>query len=196
MKNGPRESHKKNVINIMTEQEILRLQEANGQRSFYLVLVGKFFHACGCGAFALSRATGYRVMRKQRKWGEVMVCGFPIDRFDLVRDRIRDAGGDIYSQDDKTWMFRGLNGTPDPQMVCEPAPKPEPKPQELTASTENLPAADGYGWLAEAVRGFNLSQSTPMDAMLFVNDLQHRLNNNADTTTGACESPAGHGLQE
>ena len=195
MKNGPRESHQKNVT-IMTEQEILRQQEANGQQSFYLVLVGKFFHACGCGAFALSRATGYRVMRKQRKWGEVMVCGFPIDRFDLVRDRIRDAGGDIYSQDDRTWMFRGLNGTPDPQMVCEPAPKPEPKPQELTASTENHPAADGYGWLAEAVRGFNLSQSTPMDAMLFVNDLQHRLNNNADTTTGACESPAGHGLQE
>ena len=48
----------------MTEQEILRLQEANGQRSFYLVLVGKFLHACGNGAFALSRATGYRVVRK------------------------------------------------------------------------------------------------------------------------------------
>ena len=77
----------------MTEQEILRLQEVNGQRSFYLVLVGKFFHACGNGAFALSRATGYRVVRKQRRWGEVVLCGFPIDRFDLVRDRIRAAGG-------------------------------------------------------------------------------------------------------
>ena len=48
----------------MTEQEILRLQEVNGQRSFYLVLVGKFLHACGNGAFALSRATGYRVLAR------------------------------------------------------------------------------------------------------------------------------------
>ena len=180
----------------MTEQEILRLQEANGQRSFYLVLVGKFLHACGNGAFALSRATGYRVVRKQRKWGEVLVCGFPIDRFDLVRDRIRDAGGDIASQDSKTWMFRGLDGTPDPQMVCEPAPKPEPKPQTQYATTENLPAAGGYGWLAEAVRGYNLSQSTPMDAMMFLDTLQHRLNDADTTITGACGSPAGHGLQE
>lgn len=172
---------------------MLRQQEANGQQSFCLVLVGKFLHACGCGAFALSRATGYRVMRKQRKWGEVMVCGFPIDRFDLVRDRIRDAGGDIYSMDDKTWMFRGLDGTPDPQMVCEPAPKTEPKPQEQLTTV--APAADGYGWLAEAVRGFNLSQSTPVDAILFINDLQHRLSD-AGTTSVACESPAGHGLQE
>jgi len=77
----------------MTEQEILRLQEANGQHSFYLVLVGKFLHACGHGAFALSRATGYRVRRKQRRWGEVVVCGFPIDRFDQVRQQLRDAGG-------------------------------------------------------------------------------------------------------
>lgn len=178
----------------MTEQEILRLQEANGQRSFYLVLVGKFLHACGHGAFALSRATGYRVMRKQRKWGEVMVCGFPIDRFDQVRDRIRDAGGDISSQNDKIWMFRGPDGTPDPQMVCEPAPKPEPlsKGQMATAA----PAAGDYGWLAEAVRGFNLSRSTPVDAMMFINTLQHRLTDADTTTTGACESPAGHGLQE
>jgi len=180
----------------MTEQEILRQQELNGQRSFLLVLVGRFLHAYGNGAFALSRTTGYRVMRKQRKWGEVLTCGFPIDRFDQVRDRIREAGGDISSQDSKTWMFRGLDGTPDSRMVCEPAPKPEPRPQ--AAPTVGQPAAESYGWLAEAVRGFNLSQSTPMDAMLFVSTLQHRLNDTDTTTTTtiACESPVGHGLQE
>lgn len=189
----------------MTEQDILRQQEANGQRSFYLVLVGRFLHAYGNGAFALSRATGYRVMRKQRRCGEVLTCGFPIDRFDLVRDRIRDAGGDIYSQDDKTWMFRGLNGTPDPQMVCESAPKPEPKPQ--AAPKESQLAASGYGWLAEAVRGFNLSLSTPMDAMMLIGTLQQRLKeDNADEVPQeperqpalgiACESPSGQGLTE
>ena len=90
MKNGPRKSKTKTT---MTEREILRQQDLNGQRSFYLVLVGKFLHACGNGAFALSRATGYRVRRKQRKWGEVLVVGFPADRLDLVRQQLRDAGG-------------------------------------------------------------------------------------------------------
>lgn len=178
----------------MTEREILERQEQTDNREYLLVLVGSFLHAYGNGAFALSRATGYRVMRKQRRWGEVVVCGFPIDRFDLVRDRIRDAGGDIASQDSKTWMFRGLDGTPDQQMVCEPDPKPAPQPQ--AAPAEHRPAAGGYGWLAEAVRGYNLSQSTPMDAMMFLDTLQHRLNDADTTITGACGSPAGHGLQE
>ena len=77
----------------MTEREILDRQEQTGNQQFLLVLVGSFLHAYGNGAFALSRVTGYRVRRKQRRWGEVVLCGFPIDRFDLVRDRIRAAGG-------------------------------------------------------------------------------------------------------
>ena len=162
-----------------------------------MVLVGSFLHAYGNGAFALSRVTGYRVRRKQRKWGEVLTCGFPAIHFDLVRQQLRDAGGEVEQVDDKTYLFRGPDGTPDPQMVCEPAPKPEPKPQTQYATTENLPAACGYGWLAEAVRAYNLSQSTPMDAMLFISTLQQRLKETDDKErNAACESPAGHGLQE
>ena len=52
----------------MTEKEILEKQEASGNQVFYLMLVGKFFLAYGYGAFALSRGTGYRVMRKARIW--------------------------------------------------------------------------------------------------------------------------------
>ena len=51
---------------IMTEKEILQQQEANDQIAFYLIAVGMFYHAYGCGAFALSRATGYRVLRGHR----------------------------------------------------------------------------------------------------------------------------------
>ena len=40
----------------MTEKEILQQQESNGQTAFYLMAVGMFYHAYGCGAFALSRA--------------------------------------------------------------------------------------------------------------------------------------------
>ena len=35
--------------------------------------VGMFYHAYGCGAFALSRATGYRVLCKHRKGGDILV---------------------------------------------------------------------------------------------------------------------------
>ena len=50
----------------MTEKEILQQQESNGQTAFYLMAVGMFYHAYGCGAFALSRATGYRVLSMPR----------------------------------------------------------------------------------------------------------------------------------
>ena len=56
----------------MTEQDVLRRQDTNGQTEFYLILVGQFYHAYGHGAFALSRVTGYHVLRKQRKWGELL----------------------------------------------------------------------------------------------------------------------------
>ena len=174
----------------MTEQEILKLQENNGNSAFYLMLIGKFLHAYGHGAFALARATGYRVLRKQRKSGEVLTCGFPMDRLDTVRQRLRDAGGTIEPLGENTFLFRDLDGTPDLKMVCNPQPKAV-SPQE-----RQEPAAND-SWLAEAVRGFNLSLSTPMEAMLFIGTLQQRLQETDDKErNAACESPAGHGLQE
>ena len=77
----------------MTEREILERQEQTDNREYLLVLVGSFLQAYGNGAFALSRATGYRVVRKQRKWGEVLTCGFPAIQFDRVRLQVYAAGG-------------------------------------------------------------------------------------------------------
>ena len=79
----------------MTEKEILQQQESNGQTAFYLMAVGMFYHAYGCGAFALSRATGYRVLSKHRKGGDILTCGFPANQLDMVLQRIRDAGGEV-----------------------------------------------------------------------------------------------------
>ena len=71
----------------MTEKEILQQQESNGQTAFYLMAVGMFYHAYGCGAFALSRATGYRVLPKHRKGGDILTWVRPGDGsliFDLA----------------------------------------------------------------------------------------------------------------
>ena len=74
-----------NINDVMTEREVLDIQEKNGNQEFLLILIGSFLHAYGYGAFALARATGYRVLRKQRKWGEVLTCGFPISKLDDIR---------------------------------------------------------------------------------------------------------------
>ena len=66
----------------MTEKEILQQQEQNEQKVFYLIAVGMFYHAYGGGAFALSRATDYRVLRKHRKGGDILVCGFPANQLE------------------------------------------------------------------------------------------------------------------
>ena len=176
----------------MTEKEIIDLQEKSGNQVFYLMLVGKFFLAYGHGAFALSRGTGYRVMRKPRKTGPVITCGFPIERLDTVLQRVRDAGGRIEPLEQRLYRFSGLDGTPDERMVCEqmPATARSGATGDTVVGQAAVPTGCG-DWLREAVLSFNLSMSTPLDAMNFIGRLQQKLK-----TSIACESPAGQGLQE
>ena len=189
----------------MTEKEILNLQEENGQSAYYLMLVGTLYHAYGCGAFALARATGYRVVRKHRRGGEILTCGFPMSQLDTVVSRVRAAGGSVEAAEGKTYLFSGLDGTPDEKLIAEQ------RPQTVTPSSkEVLQSEVPFSWLADELLSFNLSLSTPMDAMNLIARLQKRLReeqkkqeespgHQAKETTIlgiACESPAGHGLQE
>ena len=183
----------------MTEKEVLDLQNERGNQEFFLILIGSFLHAYGHGAFALSRCTGYRVIRKQRKQlGEVLTAGFPIAKLDSVSEKILAAGGEIENVDEKTWIFRGIDGTPDESMISE-------------SLTPNSPPLLGEGagvGLADEILGFNLSLSTPMDAMNFIAKLQQQIKKDiaekvqgADCPQGkapgiACESPSGHGSTE
>ena len=191
----------------MTEKEVLQQQENNGQKAFYLIAVGIFYHAYGCGAFALSRATGYRVLCKHRKGGDILVCGFPANQLDSVLQRIREAGGEVEQTGEKTFLFRGLDGTADEALIAEP------KPQTVTSPTKDVPQSEvSFSWLADELLSFNLSLSTPMDAMNLIASLQRRLRDEQEQKKQeepqghpsaemkiidiACESPAGHGLQE
>lgn len=191
----------------MTEKEILQEQETNNQKAFYLIAVGMFYHAYGNGAFALARATGYRVLRKHRKHGDILTCGFPVNQLEMVLQRIREADGEVEQTGEKTFLFRGLDGTPDDKLIAEQ------KPQiAISPSKEVLQPEASFSWLANELLSFNLSLSTPMDAMNLIARLQKRLRDEkeqknqeeslghptAETTIMdiACESPAGHGLQE
>ena len=158
----------------MTEKEIMEMQEQRGNKEFFLMLVGKFFLAYGHGAFALSRGTGYRVMKKPRKVGFVITCGFPVDCLDTVLQRVRSAGGTIESVEPNLYHFTGLDGTPDERMICEQQPKQSKAAAPVAAVSPAAPApvvtdlapTVAVGWLEEAVLSFNLSMSTPLDAMI------------------------------
>lgn len=187
----------------MTEKEVLQQQETTGQTAFYLIAVGMFYHAYGNGAFALARATGYRVLSKHRKHGDILICGFPANQLDMVLQRIREAGGEVEQTGEKTFLFRGLDGTPDDKLIAEQKPQIATPP-----SKEVIQSETPFSWLADELLSFNLSLSTPMDAMNLIARLQKRLRDEkqeeslghpAKETTIldiACESPAGHGLQE
>lgn len=147
----------------MTEQDVLRRQETNGQTEFYLILVGQFWHAYGNGAFALNRASGYRVVRKHRRQGDVLVCGFPASCLQRVRERIADRQGTLREVDEHTLVFYGIDGTPDESVVQEPK----------SASAAPAVSPEGGGLLAELL-SFNLSTATPIEAMLFLSQLQRK----------------------
>ena len=161
----------------MTEKEILEKQQQLEPDEFYLVHVGMFLRAYGRGAFALGRATGYRVVRKQRKSGAIEVCGFPASQFELVRPRLETAGAQLEELGEDMWLIRGLDGTPDESLVTIEPPRTKGRTMTIVASQEPatfLPHA-GDGWLTVAVKNFNLSQSTPMDAMQFISVLQQKI---------------------
>jgi hypothetical protein len=94
----------------MTERELIQQQQELGDSRFLVTRSGKFFSAYGCGAFALARATGYRVMHRQRKGGNfVLTTGFPESHVGKVMEQIIAAGGKIDRQDDGSFVFSGID---------------------------------------------------------------------------------------
>ena len=126
----------------------------NEQKTFYLIAVGMFYHAYGCGAFALARATGYRVLSKHRKGGDILTCGSPANQLDTVLQRLREAGGVVEQVGEKTFLFRGLDGTPDKKLIAEQ------KPQTVTSPTKDMPQSEAsFSWLVDELLSFNLGRS-------------------------------------
>lgn len=144
----------------MTEQELIGMQEANGNQTFYLMKVGLFFHAYNAGAYALARVTGYRVKRKKRKKGkEVLIAGFPAGCLTAVMDKLRNAGGTVVSQTELWIEFTGIDGSEDKSFV------------DPLLACQEIKEIKNKG-IAERILSFNLSDSTPLEAMNFIASLQ------------------------
>lgn len=153
----------------MTEPELIRKQQECGTERFVVVRSGKFFCACGCGAFALARATGYRVVRRPRKGGvSVLTAGFPESRLEHVLEQIAARGGSVLERGEDCFVFSGMDGSEDEGLVSEQQPPQQRKGAGPVARKDEE-------WLRERVLAFDLSRSTPMDAMVFVDTLQKEL---------------------
>ena len=143
----------------MTERELIQQQQELGDSRFLVTRSGKFFSAYGCGAFALARATGYRVMHRQRKGGNfVLTTGFPESHVGKVMEQIIAAGGKIDRQDDGSFVFSGIDGS------------------EAEGGQDRKGSKSSYDNSLQAmILSFDLSRSTPMDAMNFIDLLQKRI---------------------
>ncbi|SEF74545.1 hypothetical protein SAMN05216354_1480 [Xylanibacter ruminicola] len=82
-------------------------QQENGQREFYLTLVGSTLQTYGYGAFALAKVTGCSVVHQNHpQLGEFHMLGLSAVHLDSVRVKIFLAGGYMEAVDEKTWLFR------------------------------------------------------------------------------------------
>lgn len=161
----------------MTERQIIERQEQSGNKELLLVLIGGFYHAFEAAAYALGRVTGYKVVRKHRKMGDIVTCGFAASQIEQVCQRLKEAGAELKQEDEHLWLFSGIDATTDESMIVVKPPRVKGRTMTIVSSQEpalNFPQAD-FGWLAEAVKSFNLSMSTPMDAMQFISVLQQEM---------------------
>ena len=153
----------------MTEQELINRQLEYGNKLFVVTKSGNFFSAYDYGAFALARATGYRVMRRQRKGGrQVLTTGFPASRLEHVLEQIEAAGGSIEERSESHFLFSGIDGNEEEGLIHD-----QPRPD--TGSRKPLVPQPDSETLEAMLLSFDLSHSTPMEAMLFIDKLQKEL---------------------
>ena len=90
-------------------------------------------------------------MRKYCKHDDILACGFPANQHDTVLQRIRETGGEVEQAGEKTFLFRGLDCTPDESMIAEQ------KPQTVTSPTKDVPQSEAsFSWLVNELLSFNL----------------------------------------
>ena len=148
----------------MTEREIITEQQNSGVR--YLMQVGMFIHAYEGAAFAVARVTGYKIRLVHRKGGDIRMLGFGAAQLEGVSRQMADQGMPLQQVDERLWTFEGGDDSEDGLLVSKPSAPAEPQ------GGDNM-AHPAEGVLRELL-DYNLAASTPMEAMLFLSDLQRR----------------------
>lgn len=154
----------------MTEKEVLQKQKVNGNTVFYLIQVGMFLRAYGNGAFALHRLMGYSVRREQRKNGDIILAGFPAKSFDAVKLQMEEKNVTLQKVDDKTYLFQGIDGTPDLSLIKEASQSVSDKAALYVPRIDERVQKD----VLRELLSINIYRCTPKEAFARLRDLQIR----------------------
>ena len=144
----------------MKEAIIIEMQKNSSGKNMYLVKVGMFYHAYDSAAFAIARLMHYKVKRKHRRCGEVLVAGFPIPQLENIIKKIVEAGGMMVEKNDDYIVFSGIDSSADNSLVVD----------DVQKQTSNIKFVDTP--LREAIRNYDLMNSSPMNAMNFISILK------------------------
>lgn len=144
----------------MKEAIIIEMQKNSSGKNMYLVKVGMFYHAYDSAAFAIARLMHYKVKRKHRRCGDVLVAGFPIPQLENIIKKIVEAGGMMVEKNDDYIVFSGIDSSADNSLVVD----------DVQKQTSNIKFVDTP--LREAIRNYDLMNSSPMNAMNFISILK------------------------
>lgn len=139
---------------------IIEMQKNSSGKNMYLVKVGMFYHAYDSAAFAIARLMHYKVKRKHRRCGDVLVAGFPIPQLENIIKKIVEAGGMMVEKNDDYIVFSGIDSSADNSLVVD----------DVQKQTSNIKFVDTP--LREAIRNYDLMNSSPMNAMNFISILK------------------------
>ena len=93
--------------------------------------------------------------------------------YEVKRRYVDKVGGDVEQQEEKVYRFYGIVGTPDMSLVSDPKPKAKQEPLANAQTEIENP-------VISALLSFDLSMSTPMDAMNLISTLQKQLRASAN----------------
>ena len=145
----------------MKELELIEKQKSGDNKYLYLVKVGMFYHAYDAAAYAISRLMHYKIKRKPRRGGDVLVAGFPISGIQKAIEMIISAGGEVSKEAEDVIAFSGIDASVDEKMIVEE--------KEIKRNMAiNYP-------LVDAIKSFDLMNSSPMNAMHFISVLKSML---------------------
>ena len=158
------------IIVNMKEFEILKIQEASGNKTLFLQKCGGFYRGAGDCAFLLNKVMGYKVRCVERKnGGKVYVAGFPIANINSVIKKLIEYG--VVLPDDEKFVPTDCI-TMKYDGVIEKFEVPVAENKQIVVSVpENIQA------VYDAVMGYDVSSTTPMAAINFINDLKVKYGN-------------------
>ncbi len=168
----------------MGVKELIQKQESTGH--IFLIRQGLFLRGYNEGALMLEKLLGYKAQRMYLKTckTEVCVAGFPSSNLDRVIATVERAGGAVADQTDGVVEICGLNYPCTPEIILRYKEKEKfmsSASVEKHCRAPDLPLPETLPYeriVAQRVLSYNLSDSTPLEALLFLNSIQKEFGNN------------------